>query len=233
MIAPLLDTEVSFATFCEAFGVDDDRPWPVPVYVFRDGAVLVDTGFGPPGADPFVEDREAHLDELLDPADIELVVLTHLHVDHVGWNMHDGAPFFPNARYVAHLADYEYFTTTRGDRPYVHDQIVALQETGRLELVDRDTEVGDGVGLRHAPGHTPGHCIVDLGTVVVLGDLAVHELQLADPGLAYVSEADQVLAAETRRRILQEVEGRPVAISHLGVGRVEPEGEGFRWVASK
>jgi glyoxylase-like metal-dependent hydrolase (beta-lactamase superfamily II) len=93
--------------------------------------------------------------------------------------------------------------------------------------------VRDGVVLRLAAGHTPGHCIVELGDAVVLGDLAVHELQLADPGLAYASEEDPDLAAETRRRILAEVEGRTVGISHLGVGRVEPGGEGFRWVASK
>jgi glyoxylase-like metal-dependent hydrolase (beta-lactamase superfamily II) len=233
MIEPLLDTTASFATFREAFGVDDDRPWTLPFLVFGDGPVLVDTGFGPPGEDPFVPERDVHLDELLDPSQIELVVLTHLHVDHVGWNMLAGRPFFPNARYVAHRADFDHFTTTRGDRPYVRDQIVALHETGRLDLVDGDTELRDGVALRHAPGHTPGHCIVELGGAVVLGDLAVHELQLADPGLAYVAEEDQALAAATRRRILGEVAGRTVALSHLGVGRVEPDGEGFRWVASK
>jgi glyoxylase-like metal-dependent hydrolase (beta-lactamase superfamily II) len=232
VIEALLDFEGSFATFREAFGVDDDRPWMLPFHVFRDGAVLVDTGLGPPGGDPFLPEREAHLAELLDPAEIELVVLTHLHVDHVGWNMRDGRPFFPNARYVAHRADYDFFTGTRGDRPYVREQLVALDETGRLDLADRDGEVRAGVTLRHVPGHTPGHCIVELGDTLVLGDLAVHELQLADPGLAYVAEEDQAAAAAARRRILPEVEGRTVALSHLGVGRVEADGEGFRWVAS-
>jgi glyoxylase-like metal-dependent hydrolase (beta-lactamase superfamily II) len=233
VIEPILDVEASFATFREAFGVDDDRPWVVPFQVFRDGAVLVDTGLGPPGEDPFIPKREAHLAERLDPAEIELVVLTHLHVDHVGWNMRDGQPFFPNARYVAHQADYDHFTTTRGDRPYVRDQIVALHATGRLELVDGDTEVQPGVTLRHAPGHTPGHCIVELGSALVLGDLAVHELQLADPDLPYVAEDDPAQAAATRRRVFAEVEGRLAAVSHLGVGRIDADGEGFRWVASK
>jgi glyoxylase-like metal-dependent hydrolase (beta-lactamase superfamily II) len=232
MIEAILDAEASFATFREAFGVDDDRQWLVPFNVFRDGAVLVDTGLGPPGEDPFIPEREAHLAGRLDPTEIELVVLTHLHVDHVGWNMRDGEPFFPNARYVAHRADYEFFTATRGDRPYVRDQVVALHETGRLDLVDEDTELRPGVTLRHAPGHTPGHCIVELGSAVVLGDLAVHELQLADPGLAYVAEEDPAAAAVARRRIFPELEGRAVAISHLGVGQIHADGEGFRWVAS-
>jgi len=231
MIEALLDAKASFATFREAFGLDDDQPWMVPFHVFRDGGVLVDTGLGPAGGDPFLPERDPHLPELLDPAEIELVVFTHLHVDHVGWNMRDGKPFFPNARYVAHRRDYDFFVETRGDRPYVRDQLVALEQ---LELVDGDRmTVRDGVTLRLASGHTPGHCVVELGDAIVLGDLAVHELQLADPGLAYASEEDSELAAEARRRILPEVEGRTVGISHLGVGRVEPDGEGFRWVASK
>jgi glyoxylase-like metal-dependent hydrolase (beta-lactamase superfamily II) len=233
MIEAILDSNGSFATFREAFGLNDDRPWVVPFNVFRDGPVLVDTGLGHPGGDPFMPEREpAELLVLLDRREIELVVLTHLHVDHVGWNMCDGRPWFPNARYVAHRADYEFFTATRGDRPYVRDQIVALHASGRLDLIDEDTELRAGVTLRHAPGHTPGHCIVELGPALVLGDIAVHELQLADPGLAYVAEEDPVQAAATRSRVLGEVEGRTVAFSHLGVGRVEPDGEGFRWVAS-
>jgi glyoxylase-like metal-dependent hydrolase (beta-lactamase superfamily II) len=233
VILPILDNEGSFATMREAFGVEDDRPWTLRFNAFRAARVLVDTGLGPPGDDPFMPERRGLLPEALDPDEIDLVVLTHLHVDHVGWNMRDGRPFFPNARYVAPRADYDFFTKTRGDRPYVRDQIVALHATGRLELVGGEADLGDGVRLLPAPGHTPGHSIVDLGEVVVLGDLAVHELQLADPDLAYVAEEDQAEAAATRRRILGEVEGRTVAISHLGVGRVLAEGEGFRWVASK
>jgi glyoxylase-like metal-dependent hydrolase (beta-lactamase superfamily II) len=232
VIEAIADAQGSFATLREAFGVDDDRPWTLPFHVFRSGSVLVDTGLGPPGDDPFMLERDARLAERLDPGEIELVVLTHLHVDHVGWNMRDGEPFFPNARYVAQRADYDFFTATRGDRPYVREQVAALQASGRLDLVEGDTELPGGVRMRLAAGHTPGHAIVELGEAIVLGDLAVHELQLADPGLAYVAEEDPALAATTRRRILREVEGRTVAISHLGVGRILADGEGFRWVAS-
>jgi glyoxylase-like metal-dependent hydrolase (beta-lactamase superfamily II) len=234
VIEAILDNRGSFATVREAFGVDDDAAWTLPFHAFRDGPVLVDTGLGPSGGDPFMPDRgPGKLPDALDPGEIELVVLTHLHPDHVGWNMLDGAPFFANARYVAHRADYEHFATAGGHRPYVREQVAALHATGRLALVDADTEVARGVTLRHAPGHTPGHCIVELGDVVVLGDLAVHELQLADPGLAYVFEEDPVQAAQTRRRVLGDLAGRTAAISHLGVGRIVADGEGFRLVASK
>jgi glyoxylase-like metal-dependent hydrolase (beta-lactamase superfamily II) len=230
VIEALLDTEGSFATFHQAFGVEDPSPWTLAFNVFRDGAVLVDTGLGPATGDPFMPDRDVHLAEALDPEAIELVVLTHLHPDHVGWNMRGGEPTFPNARYVAHRADYDFFTAKHGHRPYVLEQVIALHAAGRLDLVDGDTELRAGVALRHAPGHTPGHSIVDLGDAVVLGDIAVHELQLQDPELAYVAEVDPAQAAATRRRLLEEhAGGRVVGISHLGVGRVHRDGSGFRW----
>jgi glyoxylase-like metal-dependent hydrolase (beta-lactamase superfamily II) len=235
VIRAVLDDEGSFATHREAFGVDDDRPWTLPFNAFlaRVGelTVLVDTGLGPPGEDPFLPERRGLLPGSLDPAEVDLVVLTHLHVDHVGWNMREGEPFFPRARYVAHRADYDFFTGARAGRPYVRDQVIALEATGRLELVDADAELAPGVELRRAPGHTPGHCVVRLGEAVILGDLAVHELQLADPGLAYVAEEDPAQAAATRRRLLEEHAdgGQVVGLSHLGLGRLRRDGSGFRW----
>lgn len=229
MIEALLDFEGSFATFREAFGVDDDRPWPLRIHAFRAGTVLVDAGVGPPGEDPFMPERDGRLLSLVDPDEIELVVFTHLHPDHVGWSMRDGRPVFPNARHVAHRLDHDFFTRVGRNRPYVREKIVPLD----LELVEDGAEPLPGVRVRHAPGHTPGHCVVELDDAVVLGDLAVAELQLADPDLAYASEVDSAQAATTRRRILEEVAGRTVGISHLGVGQVEAAGKGFRWVASK
>jgi len=107
------DCEGSFATVREAFpGVDDDEPWWIPVNVVLlrtdDATLLVDTGAGPkPRA--FFADGDARLLEELEqlsvaPADVDIVVHTHLHIDHVGW---DGA--FPNARYVVHEEDWAYF----------------------------------------------------------------------------------------------------------------------------
>ena len=162
------------------------------------------------------------------------MLFTHMHVDHVGWNMRDGQPFFPRARYIGRREDYEFFTSARPDRPYVRDQLLALQDAGRLELVESDVSPVPGVTLEHAPGHTPGHCIVRVGDdTVLLGDLAVHELQLADPGLAYDAEVDPAGAAGARRRLLPELaaSGAVVGLGHLRppLGRLEAAGEGFAW----
>jgi glyoxylase-like metal-dependent hydrolase (beta-lactamase superfamily II) len=240
-VAALPDAEGSFATLREAFGADDDSAWRLPFNAFlvRTGEanVLVDTGVGPPdGPDPFLPDRQGRLPALLSdaglaPEDIDLVVLTHLHPDHVGWNMRDGVPFFPRAPYIAHRADFATFTTARAERPYVRDQLIGLHETGRLELVDEGCSPLAGVEIEHVPGHTAGHCIVTVGSVSFLGDLAVHELQLADPDVGYVFEEDRPAAAAARRRVFARFaeSGGVVGISHLGLGRIHGSGGGFAW----
>jgi glyoxylase-like metal-dependent hydrolase (beta-lactamase superfamily II) len=241
-VTALRDADGTFASMREAFGVDDDAAWYLPFlcYLVRHerNTVVVDTGVGPmAGDDPFLPERQGRLpDELaragVDRTEVDLVVLTHLHVDHVGWNMVDGAPCFPNARYVAHRADFDWITAARPDRPYVRDNVLGLAASGVLELVDGPSELLPGVALRWTGGHTPGHCVVDAGDVTLLGDLAVHERQLADPELAYVAEEDPAAAAELRRQLLPgfAASGRLLGLAHLGLGRVSPAGDGFTWL---
>ena len=241
-VTVLTDAEGTFATMRQAFGVDDDSKWWLPFNAFlartSDLTVLVDTGVGPPGgSDPFLQDRAGRLPQLLaaqgvEPADVDLVVHTHLHVDHVGWNMVDGARHFPNARHLAHRSDYESFTTKNPDRRYVVDQLVALHDAGGFELFDEGFSPAAGVVIEHAPGHTSGHCIVTVGDATFVGDLAVHELQLADPGVAYMFEEDPAGAAARRRELLSRFAdaGGPVGIAHLGLGRIERVGGGFGWL---
>ena len=235
---PILDAEGSFMTVREAFGVADDTPWTLPFHAFLvrgdDWTLLVDTGVGPPGPEPFLPDRQGRLGDSVLPEEIDVVLLTHMHVDHVGWNMRDGEPFFPRARYIGRREDYEHFTSSRPDRPYVRDQLLALHDSGRLELVAEDVSPLPGVTFEHVPGHTPGHCVVRIGgDTVLLGDLAVHELQLADPGVAYAAEEDPAAAAAARRRLLPELaaSGSVVGLGHLRspLGRLESWGDGFAW----
>jgi glyoxylase-like metal-dependent hydrolase (beta-lactamase superfamily II) len=148
--------------------------------------------------------------------------------------MVDGVPFFPNARYHAHAADYAYFAESRPDRPYVRDQVIALHALGRLELFDTgELSPLPGVTFAHMPGHTPGHCIVHVDNAVILGDLAVHELQLGNPDLAYSAEADSGEAAARRQQLFPQLAaaGTVVALGHLQrpLGRLEAAGEGFAW----
>ena len=236
------DTFGSFVTFRRGFALDDDRLWDMPIRVFLatlDGTnVLVDAGVGPPGHGNFMPDRQGRLPSGLEQHglaadDIDLVVLTHLHVDHVGWAVVDGDLFFPNARYVAHDAEFDYFSRPDADPLDIRDRLIELRRAGRIEAVEADGEIHPGVTIRHLPGHTPGHCGVEVGGVFVFGDAVVHELQLADPDQPFFAEADKAHAAATRRQLLPELAESDAVVGspHLPTpfGRIRRECDGFAW----
>lgn len=231
----LLDAEGRFATVGEAFpGIDSDAPWVLPFncVLVRTGeaTVLIDTGIGPKPREFVPEPEGRLLHELgrhgVAAEDVEVVVHTHLHVDHVGW---DGS--FPNARYVVHEDDWAFFMSAESLRARAHLR-EKVQPLATVERVTGGAEVVPGIELVPTPGHTPGHMSVRIGSTVVLGDVVVHELQVADPDLVYVSDHDAARSAETRRRVLGELadERAQVIVSHFhGSGRFERAGKGFRW----
>ncbi|MEV4454852.1 MBL fold metallo-hydrolase [Microbispora sp. NPDC049633] len=129
------------------------------------------------------------------PADVDVVVLTHLHSDHAGGAVVEGVPAFVNARYVLQRSEVEWASAP------VRELIVdPLRD--RLEVVDGDAELVPGVRVLHAPGHTPGHQCVEAGDVVMSGDAVLHPVQLADPAIPYVYDEDTDLAVRTREDIL-------------------------------
>jgi glyoxylase-like metal-dependent hydrolase (beta-lactamase superfamily II) len=221
--------------------VDAQEQWELPVnavLIRGDGAtILIDTGVGPepraflPGAGARLLDDLERAGSSADAVD--LVVHTHLHVDHVGW---DG--FFPNARYVVPAEDWSYFMTEESlaQRSHLRERVEPLRDTGVVVLADGDLDIAPGVRLVPTYGHTPGHSSVFIESegeaLVVLGDVVVHELQLADPGLVYVSDHDGGLAAATRRETLAQLaeNGTNVIVSHFhGPGRVIRAGQEFGW----
>lgn len=214
--------------------------------------ILVDTGVGPSGtAFSRLLGTGGRLPERLRAAgvaaeDVDVVFLTHLHADHVGWNVReeDGRPTFPNARYVVAEADWEMCQRRLEDDPrgaaYVRENVIPLREQGRLELVDdRAFDLAEGVRTVPTPGHTPGHASVRVGSgsgggVWLLGDVAAHPLQVAEPAHSYCFDADSQLATETRSRVLEgaEAEGAVVDASHFpepGFGRLARREEKRYW----
>jgi glyoxylase-like metal-dependent hydrolase (beta-lactamase superfamily II) len=241
-VSILVDGEGSFATVGQAFpALDAPEEWRLPVNaVLIRGAgstVLVDTGLGPeprtfmPGAGAQLLAELARAGS--SPAEVDLVVHTHLHVDHVGW---DGS--FPNARYAVPTDDWSYFMSEESlqQRPHLGDRVEPLDDAGLVVLVEGELEIASGVRLVPTPGHTPGHASVFIESqgseLVVLGDVVVHEMQLADPDLVYVSDHDPALAAATRKQVLAQLAdtGTDVIVSHFhGPGRFSRRGEGFSW----
>ena len=227
----LADCEGTFATLCEAFpAIHSDMDWWIPVNcaLLREGetTVLVDTGVGPQPR-TFLPELETTLLGQLEPEAVDIVVHTHLHIDHVGWT-----GLFPNARYVVHEDDWAYFMSesSLAERPHLREKVLPLAE--QFELVSGEAEIAPGVRVQPAPGHTPGHLIVRAGGYAAIGDLVAHELQVVDPDLVFVNDVDSDVAAATRRRIVAELaeEGAAVIAGHFrGIGRFERAGKGFRW----
>ncbi|GIF76260.1 MBL fold metallo-hydrolase [Asanoa siamensis] len=191
-----------------------------------DRTVVVDAGIGPadsPAAAwaPVPGRLPASLAEVgIDPAEVDTVVLTHLHTDHIGWAMRDGGAFFPNARYLmqqAEIAAIKEHGAPAG--PYAIEPLLAA---GQLDAIDGEHRLAPGLRVIHTPGHTPGHQSVLLEdggeTVLVTGDLLVHAVQLVTPETAYTHEMDPEVARTTRVAVLRDAraKGATLAVSHLG-----------------
>ena len=194
--------------------VDPDGQWVLHFhcYAIRFDAgptVLVDAGIGPADAldGPWAPLPGRLPDQLaeagVDPAAVEVVVLTHLHTDHLGWA---AADLFPTARHVLQRADAD------AARPAVAEALLdPLRTADRLQVVDGDVRLLPGLSLRHTPGHTPGHQVALLRagdeTLAVTGDLLLHALHLLDPTQPYLFDADPDAARRSRLALLDELAG--------------------------
>ena len=137
--------------------------------------------------------------------DIDFVMCTHLHVDHVGWNtrLEDGrwVPTFPNARYVFGKTEFDYWTEQNAKAPVPPfvDSVLPVVEARRAEIVRNDYEIGDHVRILPTPGHTPGHVAFAFGRgrddAVFSGDLMHSPLQARYPDLSVKFDVDQAQAA--------------------------------------
>jgi glyoxylase-like metal-dependent hydrolase (beta-lactamase superfamily II) len=211
--------------------------------VGTDALVLVDTGIGRfasgEGAGLL---RESLGREGIEPGDIDCVVLTHAHPDHLGGLMDGGDPVFTRARHVMLAAEWEFWVEA-GDRvpePIAvgfKEALIPLRRLGRLDLVEGDAEVVRGVRLIRAPGHTPGHLVVELGNPVealFLADAVLHEVGFTRPEWICAIDVDAPLAVATRHGLLERAadEALLVAGYHLSQhGYVERDRGAFRLVA--
>lgn len=149
----------------------------------------------------------------LGPADIDIVMCTHLHPDHVGWNtqLEDGrwVPTFPNAKYVFAREEYRHWEaeSARGAErigmTFV-DSVLPVVEAGQSVLVDHDHEIETGLWLEPTPGHSPGHVIVNVNSkgerAAFTGDLMHHPVQVRHPEWSTCFCWDLDKSAATRRR---------------------------------
>jgi glyoxylase-like metal-dependent hydrolase (beta-lactamase superfamily II) len=183
-----------------------------------DRLVLVDAGLGP--LDIGIMRGGALLSELaalgVGPDDITDVVLTHLHIDHVGWTTQKGAVIFEKATYRCDRRDWEHFV---GPDPGATRKLSPLQS--RLETWDSSGPLLPGVDTMAAPGHTPGSTILVISSgadrAMLLGDVVHCAVELLDEEWAGMSDVDPDLALRTRQAVIRELEGSdiPVAAAHF------------------
>ena len=184
------------------------------------------------------------------PEDIDYVFCTHLHFDHCGWNtsLVDGRwqPTFPNARYLCHNRELQHWAALNdagkefGPHLGVYQSNVEpLIEGGLLEGVEDGYELEDGVRLRLAAGHTPGHTVLELGKDgshgLFSGDLLHAVMQVYGPQYTTVFCDDGQAAAVTRRQTLERIADRstllfPAHFGHPHYGRVESTSSGFKFL---
>jgi glyoxylase-like metal-dependent hydrolase (beta-lactamase superfamily II) len=145
--------------------------------------------------------------------DIDYVMCTHLHVDHVGWNtrLENGkwVPTFPKARYVFAKGEYDYWAAQheKAEVPPFGDSVLPVIAANKAEIVGHDFAIGDHVKILPTPGHTPDHVAFTFGRAredaVFCGDLMHSPLQLRYPELSPKFDVDPAQAAKTRRSFLE------------------------------
>ena len=175
--------------------------------------------------------------------DIDVVMCTHLHVDHVGWNtrLENGrwVPTFPKARYVFGAREYAHWAAEHAAAPFpvFADSVLPVVEAGRADMVAEDHAIEDLVRLEATPGHTPGHVALRVGRgeteALFTGDLIHSPLQARYPEISMRADFDPAQAAVTRRRVLESCcEARTLmCFAHFpspSAARLARWGSGFR-----
>lgn len=142
---------------------------------------------------------------------VDFVLCTHLHFDHVGWNLREvegtQVPTFPNARYLFAKTEVEH-TRSEDHMAVIEPSIDPLIALGLADLVDTDYVITDEVRLLPTPGHTPGHVSVLINSAghqaLITGDMTHSPLQFALPDLpAAAFDWDSELSTQTRRDIIK------------------------------
>jgi glyoxylase-like metal-dependent hydrolase (beta-lactamase superfamily II) len=245
------------------------QPWLLPHHVTPEGRmfinfqafvvkagkrrIMIDTCIG---ADRerqfpiFTKMRTTFMEDLasagVTASDVDTVLCTHLHFDHVGWNTHlvDGrwVPTFPNARYLFSRKEYDHWLMLRDTGGYhginhLSDAVDPVIEAGLVDFIPDDHALSEEIRLFATPGHTPGHVSVHISSqgqeAVITGDMMHHPIQVALPAHAATFDMDKPAGARTRVEFVNRFQEKPVLVigSHFadpGAGYIVRNGAAWK-----
>ena len=206
-----------------------------------DRVVLVDAGVGTIDNGRYSGGQflESLRSEGVSPADVTDVAFTHLHFDHVGWATQKGSVIFENATHHVHSADWAHFVEGPDAEAGAVRKLTPLNS--RLSTFAETTTLAPGIDARPAVGHTPGstvYVISDEGeTLVLLGDVAHHPLELTQPGWSFRFDHSKDAASRARRELVEEFSdtGALLAAGHFAAlrpGRLATRGDALNWITA-
>ena len=209
--------------------------------------VLVDTGAN--GLDQNTGRLIQNLQsEDIAPEEIDMVILTHCHPDHIGGiTLEDGNLAFPNARYALWKEEWEFWTSGEAESKLdEHSREILLGIArknlppiqDRLDLIEREREILPGIEAIAAPGHTPGHMALVISSkdeqLFNIADLVLHPIHLEQPEWCAVFDFSPEEVTATRRRILNRIAAEKALVQAFhfpfpGLGHIVEKGDGWAW----